>query len=360
MATDDSLNDILAVITEQTHSSFQQSKSANKPIKLHDKPFEEKVMPKSASILPLSKKQWFAEMTPSVEEGQISTLEIVEGKTQNALFDMFFHAYNTHGGISLRPEDIYGAYMNTVSKFINEQHELFRNKIYGKTGNLIGIDVVGEPNWIETIDEYLTNFKQEYIKAISVEFSTSTSVDKLVTKCYIMDTVKSIAPLELNTLCGIKSFELLGTSADWQKLKEKVLEVYKFLGNYHFGYYLDEIIPVLETLCGIKETQEKGKEITPKMKDFLSSALTIGYKRESGLELEFDGWLRKFITTTTEFMVQPVTHYNQILPAYVQVPVKWSRMGQQLNLTFQAGLLAVGFDPKTQTFSTIHGVRIYE
>lgn len=328
-------------------------------IQLHEKPFEQKAMPKQGvGIFPMSKKEWFATMTPNIEEGQ--SLTIVEGKTKNALFDAFYHAYNTHGGVSLRPEDIYGVFMNTVSRFINAQYERYKDKIYGKTAEFILLDVPGQPDWPKVIDEYLANFKQEYLNTVSAEFSTSTPIDKLITKCYIMDTVKSIAPLQLNTLCGIKFVKLSGTSADWKKLKEKIVEVFKFLKNYHFGYYIDQITPILETIYEIKVKQEKNEEITQKMKEFLSSSLTIGYKRESGRELEFDGWMCKFITTTTEYMVKPATHYNQVLPSYVQVPIKWTRMGQNLNLTCQAGPLGVTYDSETQTFSTVHGVRIYE
>ena len=62
----------------------------------------------------------------------------------------------------------------------------------------------------------------EYVKAIESDFSTSTTVHKIVGKIVLMKSLQEYFEYMMCALCGIPALEMKGDEQDWKNLVFKV------------------------------------------------------------------------------------------------------------------------------------------
>ena len=335
------------------------SKTESVKIILADKKFEED-FGRSYEILPYAEGTWYKKIGYDLST-LAGTHSIVTEKTGNALFDAFYHAYNCHGRLRLRPEDFFVVFLASVTSYINLNPEDFRKKMIGnstKKGILINIPAF--PDFEPVIEQYIQECDPNFLTLMEPDFSTTSPLDRLVSKCFVMDAIKKIIPLTLMTRCGINSFEFLGTTADWENLVTKTEKLANLIGSQFRNYYEYELAPIFKTFVEIHKTyneksQTERPELSKKHRDFLENAF-VRHRSGSGRALDFTGWLAKLFPLAGKMSV-PET-YNDISRSRTNVPVKWVRFGEKIDLTFEAGILATVVNG--DTFSCIHGARVYE
>ena len=65
----------------------------------------------------------------------------------------------------------------------------------------------------------------EYVKQMTADFSTTTSIHKIVSQITIMTSVQEYFEYTLYSMCGIPAVEMKGTKEDWIRLGEKIKEL---------------------------------------------------------------------------------------------------------------------------------------
>jgi hypothetical protein len=280
----------------------------------------------------------------------------VKPKTGNGLFDMFFHAYNCHGNVQIRPDDFYVAFMCIMTNYINLDPSKHRKKLVGEsTKDRIDIEVEAFPDFEQVINTYMREFDQQFLEEITSNFSTSTVVDKFISKCCVMDAAKQIMPMVLYTRCGINAFKFLGKNEDWLLLITQTQTIANRFGGVFQQYYEKTLLPILKKLADIQNTLESKENLKEEQKDYLQNVFVKAPAR-SGKKLDFTGWLANFFPDVQD--MEPANTYDSISKSYVQVPVVWNRLGKVVNLTFEAGIL--GNIISNETFSCVHGLQVYE
>lgn len=349
-----------------------ETKQPSTTVKLAEKKFEAD-FGRSYEIHPYAEGTWYKKIGYDLSTLS-GTHSIASPKTGNALFDAFYHAYNCHGRLRLRPEDFFVAFLASVTNYINLNPEEFRKKTVGnstKKGVLINIPAF--PDFETVIDQYMQECDPNFLASMEPNFSTTTALDRLVSKCFVMDAIKKIVPLTLMTRCGINSFEFLGTTADWEALVTKTEKLANLIGSQFRNYYEYELAPIFKTFVEIHKTYheavslrpatdiddgtatEQKKELSKEHREFLENAF-VKHKSGSGRVLDFTGWLAKLFPLAGKMSVPE--SYNDICRSRTSVPVKWVRFGDTIDLTFEAGILATVV--RDDTFSCIHGARVYE
>ena len=74
------------------------------------------------------------------------------------------------------------------------------------------------------------------------EFTTTTPVVKTVYETTLMSAMQKYFDYTVESLCGIKKVRLLGTKADWAKLRKKVEE----LAKYNLDWWVSKLLPIID------------------------------------------------------------------------------------------------------------------
>ena len=150
-------------------------------------------------------------------------------------FEAVLLAYTHHWNLRTSPDD----WWFCVIKIISQHIELFYNK--PSVRNLF-VDFEGKKNlkvfvgteegWpvFEDMDfssffnnislEIANNVKvPEYVDAVTANFTTTTSVKKIVSQITLMSSLQGYFNFYLIGSCGIPAIEMMGIEEDWKKLK---------------------------------------------------------------------------------------------------------------------------------------------
>ena len=142
------------------------------------------------------------------------------------------------------PEDWWYTIIQTVALAIddNSKYDAVRKFFVQHEGKKeIRVDVT--PNQLKNISgiDYSWLFDQfseeiekninvpEYVQQMIPDFSTTTSVHRIVSQITLMTSVQEFFEYRVNTVCGIPAIEMKGTLEDWMKLKEKIKALGKTL-----------------------------------------------------------------------------------------------------------------------------------
>ena len=134
----------------------------------------------------------------------------------------------------------------------------------------------------------------DIINNLTPDFTTTDINTKLVCQMSIMDSFKKYFNYELGIcICGIPYIILEGVVEDYKKIISKA----KKLSKYNFGWYINQIIPIIQKMVEAKEGKvdiDFFKNIILK-KEKIESSYNGCLPSKSKYKIEYiDGWITKF------------------------------------------------------------------
>lgn len=162
-------------------------------------------------------------------------------------------AFYKHYPLRLSPDVIWLTVLQGLAKHIDKDPESQRSNFINfkgkKTLTVIREEFIrGSPNndWTSVGTEFTgfiaSQIGDDKVDTMSCNFSTSNESDQLCAQIALMDTVKHYFNYDMLCGCGIPSIELMGTTHDWVKLREKA----NSLNQYGLDWWTAELFPVLD------------------------------------------------------------------------------------------------------------------
>lgn len=174
---------------------------------------------------------------------------------KNAVYGAFVEAYNNHKDIILSPDDIMILVNLEFSKYITKYSEEMRNLFVDHQGKkeltITTWNERSETEWDEFFsligDAISDNTKDHVVKALKVNFSTTTRIEKVISTAVIMDCFKHyFSYARCIPACGIRAVRFMGTLDDWINLKTKILVLKKYAVDDYWSTYIERLEPILE------------------------------------------------------------------------------------------------------------------
>lgn len=272
------------------------TKKENKKSKIPQKvTFQVEEIPKATALLKEVKvEEILNKFSNNIEAYNKKTKTLVEIGTHPFLQGMH-RAYADHRPFVISPDMIWLLICQGFSRHINNNKEKLRNKIVDFEGitqlTIISESVgIGDPSsqWEDIFPEFTKSLEEhvnnDLIKILSSNFSTTTSVEKVVSEITILETLKPYFDyVVIRTICGIPEITLEGDEEDWGKIIEKT----KQLGKYDLTWWTDELISILKK---IKESSKGRIDV-----DFWRNMFKIHTSSSYGWpKTIIDGWVNKF------------------------------------------------------------------
>lgn len=181
-------------------------------------------------------------------------------------------------------------------------------------------------------------------KTLTSNFTTTTSVSKVVSQLTIMEAFKSYFDYKVSYVgCGLPYVNLEGSLGDWRKLKTKT----KQLSKYKLAWWTKELIPILDKLIEAK----KGKVDTA----FWKNTVKIRTEKEAyGPFDHINGWITKFFPFNDkgqQLSLKEIFTASSLASEIVKVPfvLEDKDSGKNYSMEFWGGF--VGCEQNTSDFS---------
>lgn len=152
----------------------------------------------------------------------------------NGFIGSALDAYDNHGGWHVRPDDFWLAIGMAFSTFLEYHHEEVRDVLVdfdAKQEIVIELDTnknnPARSDYALLVAQFADKLVEkikcpDFLKAIVCDFSTTTPLDATISKLVGMSALKSFFEYRGHTLCGFDRVFLHGTSADWNRIVDKV------------------------------------------------------------------------------------------------------------------------------------------
>ncbi len=160
--------------------------------------------------------------------------ELTHCYENNGFFSAALTAYNKHWKLRTSPDDWWFTVIKRVTHAIeaNSEKNAVRKMFVNHEGqkiltvavaNVSIYDIDYSSFFDQITDEIARNIKvPEYVKAVTADFTTTTSATKIVSQMTVMTSLKRYFRYAMRCICGIPGVEMLGTEQDWVKLGEKL------------------------------------------------------------------------------------------------------------------------------------------
>lgn len=209
-------------------------------------------------------------------------------------FDGMKKAYAEHRPVVLSPDMIWLLICQGFSHHVNTNAEAMREKFVNFDGkvslviadNRLKLQDPSSP-WEEVLPEYTDKIAEytgnELIDILKADFSTTGSVEKVVTDITIMDAMKPYFEyVYIYIGCGIPQLTLEGTPEDWKKIQEKTRK----LSAYDLSWWTSELDPVLQEFVNASEGRIHER--------FWRNMFKVHSQKVYGAPDKIDGWIIKF------------------------------------------------------------------
>lgn len=209
----------------------------------------------------------FEKLLPFITFENIITDDIYSGPSNNAFFDSFFLAYISHGEIVLSPDDIWLQISSCFGQYVNNNAEKLRKKLVSFDSKMDLAVIYNETNpsfqdirsksfrWDAIMEGFSLMINKHTLENIAdlveCNFSTTGPIAKIASQIALMNSCQKYFNYRMaGKGCGIQKVHFLGTEEDWQKLKEKVKELYKYSlqGEEQYTQWLVRLEFVIDNL----------------------------------------------------------------------------------------------------------------
>jgi hypothetical protein len=258
-----------------------------------------------------------------------------------------------HQPLSLRPETLWYMISHEVAEYVRQNASdyayLFTDTPDAKQDIVIRDDSLlrhGPSDWMYTIGLFRGALEKKVsdktIDLFLPQFTTADQADETVLLLSLMDAASPFYNYVVFTDCGIPEVRLEGDAIDWRLLYAQTEQMALTFNGLH--QYFEHLLPVLQTLA---ETAAGG----PVDEEFWTSI----YKQLNGSGGEqVSGWINAFFAYNNTDDGMQLKHqfgwgeYNAVsvsyFPSHVStVPFKWVYYGEEIGMTFAAGITGVDY-----------------
>jgi len=296
-----------------------------------------------------------------------------DGTIPNSFITSALRAWNKHYPFRFRPEHIWLLIVQGVSCHVEANAEKLRSKfVTHEAKRTLEVDLPAQPTrseWVAAIDEFAkqidANTVDDTTKLMACDFSSTTPNERVAAKVALMDVCKNYFHFMAQTSCGFPAVTLDGTKADWLRLKQKAQRLLKEKVTPQFGArWGAALLPLLDRFIGAFDGDIDGAFWNSMIKkgggsgepDFYSGWVNILFPLCNGklndfcvpFELSRDyviarhGYCRHF--DEDGFRGPTVDGFST---GVCVAPVRWNRLGKQLELKFLSGF--AGYTQNTET-----------
>ena len=179
-----------------------------------------------------------------------------------------YEAYGNHYNLRTGPEDWWYTIIQTVALAIDEnsKNQEVRDFFVQHDGKKELEVIIGSPplkldnidyNWL--FEQFSQKIAEninvpEYVQQMIPDFTTTTSVHRIVSQITLMSSVQEYFEYTAYTMCGIPAIEMRGTEEDWVNLGMKIKA-------------LRQTLQPIENVIGQWSWWDKVEEISDKLLD---------------------------------------------------------------------------------------------
>ena len=306
-------------------------------------------------------------------------------------------AFANHHSIEIFPDDIWLLIMDGIRMHVKNNRDALKGKFVqdGSDTNIVIIDNSLTPQapptaWKRNIskiyDTLYLKLPEATKNAFDVDFSTSTAIDKFVSKTMLMAISSEYYTYTIMTLCGIPQIFIKGNKEDWEKLKSSFDNLANILDMPWWAEQIDPILNEFISAFDKKYNMEfwrsiykdvprgKGSGTQPKINGWITKFFPYIDKIGPDLSIikqwppefidSFDEELKQKIKQLQEEAKHPLKHrtdwsepleYKDFTTGKSDVPIKWKYLDREIPLKLSTGFWGVTIDPKTKRLKTIRG-----
>ena len=306
-------------------------------------------------------------------------------------------AFANHHSIEIYPDDIWLLLMDGIRLHVKNNRDALKEKFVqdGSDTNIVIIDnsltLQATPAaWKRHITKIYDTLYQKLPEttrtAFDVDFSTSTAIDKFVSKTMLMAISSEFYTYSSVTMCGIPQIVIKGTKEDWEKLKS----IFDNLANIlDMPWWAEQIDPILNEFVNTFDKKYnmkfwrsiykdvprgEGSGTVPKINGWITKFFP--YIDKIGQELSIiKDWPPEFIDSLEEELKQlikqkqeeaklPLKHrtdwsepleYKDFTIGKNDITIKWQYLDRKIPLQLSTGFWGVTIDSKTKRLRTIRG-----
>lgn len=283
-------------------------------------------------------------------------------------------AFANHYSIEISPDDIWLMILDGARLHVKNNRDLLKNKfvqdgadtVIHVYDNSLTMDSPGE-QWMKDIDciydSLYKKLPKETRESFNVDFSTSTNVDRFVSKAMVMAVSSEYYSYMLTTLCGIPKIVIKGQQSDWINLKKHFNRIAKELD---MPWWAEQVNPILDEFVNAFNKKFN--------MEFWRGIYKYVDARGSGAVPGINGWVNRFFPyVDKKELVQSDTLWGEVhslerRSSWTEplefkefpigrsaVPMVWHHSGKNEDLNLHTGFWGVYLDPKTKILRTVRG-----
>jgi len=272
------------------------------------------------------------------------------------LLSTIYEAYGNHYNLRTGPEDWWYTIIQTVALAIDEnsKSDEVRQFFVQHEGKKELEVIVGPPplkldsidyTWL--FDQFSQKIEEninvpEYVQQMIPDFTTTTSIHRIVSQITLMTSVQEFFEYSVGTLCGIPAIEMKGTFEDWVNLGIKIKALRKTLGP------IEKVIGLGETQFGYRRQGswwDNVEIIAEKLLDTFKGypdedwwSKIITEKSYGSGQPDFDGWFMENLLN-----VKNAKTIGSAPSGLVSIPMKFSDPGREEKGAVIAGMVGYKF-----------------
>lgn len=172
--------------------------------------------------------------------------------TYHPLIAAVHTAFAEHRPLCLSPDMIWTTILQGFAMHVRNNHEALRSRLVSHSGRktlVVTFDgyFPGSPEneWSGMVDAMAGSLRDEVgtiYDALVADFSTTGDLERTVSALTILDAFEPYFEYQMMCVCGIPSITLEGSTADWQRLRQKV----EVLAAFDLDWWLSSLRPILD------------------------------------------------------------------------------------------------------------------
>lgn len=161
-------------------------------------------------------------------------------------------AYNQHRPLSLSPDAVWLVIARGFAMHVEANAEQLRHHFVKHEGKqyieirrdsfVKGSDQNDWPGAFSEFSDRIADHIGKKRELVVANFSTTTPTSKAASEIVLMDAMKSYFRYGMRTMCGFPRITLEGTVEDWEAIWTRTA----YLSEFGLGFWLDQLLPVLE------------------------------------------------------------------------------------------------------------------
>jgi len=266
-------------------------------------------------------------------------------------------AFSQHRPLVLSPDAVWLTIAQGVAHHMVVHSERLRSRFVAHQGKLDLVFecrdwVEGSPEnpWAEAFDSWASQIRDHVgpniHDSLVCDFSTSGRTERAVSQIVMMDIFERYFHYVMYCICGIPTVTLEGTTADWERLAEKI----SALKVFDLDWWLDHLRPICEQFIRASrgDVDKKHWQNICKLQDAYGGDV-------------INGWVAKLFPYVRAFTNGPCNRKNPIFesehgittrsapPGLSRVPFTWRdvRTGRERAMEAIGGLVGVAQDANT-------------